>query len=207
MKKFFTYVPLQPPGGLKQYVYAPVGNEKLRLEQTISFPILTAIYGYSEENEEIQVVVIQEDTENCKRNYATFRKELESVCARKNLHVDVVDMMIPSEQNVATHSKTFVELIDQVQDGDELFVCITYGTKPQSVALRMAVQYAYRVKNNVSIPCMVYGNILRPDGECDQWRAQVCDETALVRLDEIVRILADRRVEDPRTVLSTILEM
>ena len=85
--------------------------------------------------------------------------------------------------------------------------CITFGTKPLSMAVRMAVQYAYRVKRNTSISCIVYGQIDRPSRDPSTWRAYVYDETALVRLDEIVRVLADRGVADPGAVISSVLAL
>lgn len=72
----------------------------------------------------------------------------------------------------------------------------------------MAVQYAYRVKRNTSITCIVYGGVDRSQGrdpEC--WVGYVYDETALVQLDEIVRTLADRKVSDPRAVIRRILDL
>ena len=101
----------------------------------------------------------------------------------------------------------FQRLIDCVEDNDDLFACITFGTKPLSMAVRMAVQYAYRVKRNVSIPCIVYGSITRSGRDASTWTANVYDETALIRLDEIVRMLAERGVEHPRETIDRILEL
>ena len=79
--------------------------------------------------------------------------------------------------------------------------------KPLSIAVRMAVQYAYRVKKNTSISCIVYGQIDRPGSDRSTWRAYVYDETALVQLDEVVRMLADRNVQDPKGTIDAILNL
>jgi hypothetical protein len=84
---------------------------------------------------------------------------------------------------------------------------MTYGTKPLSTAVMMAVQYAYRVKQNTSISCIVYGQIDRPSKDPETWNAKVYDMTALVQLDEIVRVLADRGVANPKEAIDSILSL
>ena len=39
------------------------------------------------------------------------------------------------------------------------------------------------------------------------WTGRVYDMTALVQLDEIVRMLADRGVEDPKAVIDSVLAL
>ena len=97
-------------------------------------------------------------------------------------------------------------LIDCFADGDELFGCLTYGTKPLSEVVRMSIQYAYRVKKNASICCIVYGQIIR-NSASEAKDSLVHDETALLRLDEIVRLLADQGVENPSGVLDALLAL
>ena len=95
-----------------------------------------------------------------------------------------------------------------MEDDDELFACMTYGTKPLSQAIMMAVQYAYRIKNNTSISCIVYGSIDRSQSRNpEEWIGYVYDETALVQLDEVVRILAARKVSNPQEIIRQILTL
>jgi hypothetical protein len=71
----------------------------------------------------------------------------------------------------------------------------------------MAVQYAYRIKKNTSISCIVYGQIDRPGKDPETWSAKVYDMTTLVQLDEIVRVLADRGVANPKETIDSILSL
>ena len=85
---------------------------------------------------------------------------------------------------------------------------MTFGSKPLSQAVVMALQYAYRVKRNASIACVVYGGVDRSAGkDPSAWKALVYDETALVQLDEIVRMLAERGVPDPAASIRRILSL
>lgn len=207
MKKFFSIIPLQVPGRLDQYQYQAVGNQKLQMDRETSFPILTAVHGYVNPGETIEMVTLVADNENGRYNLGIFKQQLKEVCDEIGCEVQVQQISVPEDEAVATHVGTFQNLIDAVEDDDELFACITFGTKPQSTALQMALQYGYRIKENVSVSCVVYGNIQRPTAQKETWKAYVYDETALIQLDEIVRVLADRRVSRPREILDRILSL
>ena len=208
MKKFFTVIPLQVPGQLNRYHYEAVGNVRLNMEEEASFPILTAVHGYVCPEEQFQVIAVVTDSEVGRANFQAFRSELDALCSKYSLTCMGVEAVVVSgEETVSAHAATFQKLITYAQNDDELFACITFGTKPLSMAVRMAVQYAYRTKRNTSISCIVYGSIDRPSRDPATWCAHVYDETALVRLDEIVRVLADRGVEDPGAVIQRVLSM
>lgn len=210
MKKFYSIISLQPDldQEASAYHYQAVGNAKLQLDHKTRFPIITALEGYTQPGEEIAVIAVVPDMELGRRNLELFCQEVEEVCRKKQLScVGVQVVTVPTDDRVATHVATFQKLLDYAADGDELFCCMTYGTKPLSTALMMAVQYAYRVKENTTISCIVYGQIFRPEKDQSTWIASVYDMTALVQLDEIVRVLADRGVENPKSAIDRILAL
>lgn len=209
LKKFITVIPLQVQGQLRQYYYQAVGNRRLQMDRTTSFPILTAVNGYVEQGETFRLLAIVADSEDGRRNCAALQNELEELCKAKNCPCPTIDVIAaPSDERVVSHVAVFQKLIDCVEDDDELFACITYGTKPLSQAVLLAVQYAYRIKKNASISCVVYGQIDRSKGRNpESWTAQAYDETALLQLGEVVRVLAERGATDPKAAINTILSL
>ncbi len=209
MKKFITVVPFQVQGQLRKYLYHAEGNRKLQMEEKTSFPILTAVNGYVEPGEAFQVIALTAETEDGKRNIGELREELNALISRRGfVTAKVVEIPLGNGDMVGTHVDTFQKLIDRVEDDDELFACVTYGTKPLSQVVMMAVQYAYRVKRNTSISCIVYGSIDRSQSRNpEDWTGCVYDETALVQLDEIVRILAERKAANPQDIIRQILKL
>lgn len=208
MKKFFTNVPLQVKGNLEKYVYEPVGNDRLRMTEPTSFPILSAVNGYVEPDEEFRIVAVSADTEDGHRNLEALQGEVDQLCARRGICCPkgVETVAAPKDESVVSQVDTFQKLIEHVDDDDELYACITYGTKPLSKVLLMAVQYAYRLKKNTSISGIVYGQVDRSFGSDPKtWKAFVYDETALVKLDEITRLLAEQGVENPKEVINSVL--
>ncbi len=209
MKKFLTGISLQGRGGLQTCVYEAVGNDKLSMAESTCFPILTAVNGYVEPGEEFSIVAVCPDSEDGHRNLSLLEEEVRALCARRGCVCKEI-IRVPSQQSerVTDHTAVFQKLLDLVEDDDELFACLTFGTKPQSQVLLMAVQYAYRVKRNASIACILYGQVDRSAGrDPANWKAFVYDETALIQLDEIVRVLAERKVADPKAVIDSILSL
>ena len=204
MKKFYTIISLQQDldDERSAYCYQAVGNPTLQLDHKTRFPIMTAMEGYTQPGEEIAVIAVVTDLAAGHRNLELFRSEVEELCRRKGLVCPGVQVVtVPEDDRVATHTATFQKLLNYAADGDELFSCMTYGTKPMSTALMMAVQYAYRIKKNASIGCLVYGEINRAATPVS---ARIYDVTALIQMDEIVRMLADRRIQNPEKFLRMI---
>lgn len=204
MKKFFTAIPLQKQGQLHSQLYHPMGNSKLRCEAPIAFPILAAVNGYAEPGEDIRIVAVVTDNDDAKRNLEIFRESLGDICRERGCSAGVEAVTVPQDDRVAVHIATFQKLIDLVEDNDELFACMTFGTKPLAQAMLLAVQYAYRVKDNARISCIVYGQI---DRSQEKPQANIYDMTALVQLDEIVHLLAQRGVQDPKATIDMLMSL
>ena len=209
MKKFFTAIPLQQsPEGLNSVAYQAVGNSRLQMESKTSFPVLTTVNGYVQPGEEFRLIAVMPDSEATRRNRDTLTAQLEQLCARKGLCCPkgVETVLISGNQEVSAHVETFQKLLDYVDDDDELFCCMTFGTKPLSHAMLLAVQYAYRVKRNASISCIVYGEVDRT-GPKPWKKGKVYDMTALIQLDEIIHMLAEQGVSNPQAALNAVLSL
>ena len=207
MKKFFCIMPMQTPEGLH---YEAVGNNRLETHGPTDYPIFCAIAGYTEQGDTIRVITLATKHPHSEENIARFQKGLAELCVEKQITCPqgLELIWINEDERVATHAHTFQRLIDYVEDNDELFACMTYGTKPTSMSLMMAVQYAYRILHNVSIECIVYGHVSRPDQkDRSTWIGHIYDMTALVQLDEIVHLLAQRRDPNPKQTIDSLLSL
>ena len=206
MKKFLTRIPLQAAGNLKRMNYRAADNKKLQMEQAVSFPILTAINGYVKDGEDFEILAVVADSEAEEHNFQELCSQTQELFAGKKGTSKIEKIVIESRQGLSNQVDTFQKLIDYVEDDDELFVCMTFGTKPQSQVMMMAAQYAYRVKDNVSVECVLYGEIDRSKG-LEHPAAVVYDMTGLVQLDEVVRILGERKVKHPEKIIRSILSL
>jgi hypothetical protein len=195
--------PQQPDGMLRLVDYEAVDNELLQYGST-HFAILPVINGYAEKGETVQVVTLTQDYKYCYTNPETLRTELRELETAKGITVEVESIVVPYDSGVMSVIHCFQEFIDRIDDGDELYACMTFGTKPIPIALNMALQYAYRIKKNVSVECCVYGDL---DRTVDPERSRIFDITALIKLGEIVRLLAEQNVQQPEEIIRQIVEM
>ena len=203
MKVFITYSPQQER--LNPYHYEPQGNERLEYGQT-RFPIIPVINGYAVPGEPFRVIlIVQEapDFEFCRKNAVTFHAELEALCAEKGLVCEEVrELHVSFNDHVSSQLDTFQALIDAIEDGDDIHACITYGSKPASTTELMALRYARQLKKDTYISCIAYGQV-----NFQLKKAKLYDETALVHLDDIIRVLAQTGAPNPGAVLKNIIEL
>lgn len=201
MKKFFCVTPQQPEGKLEKQHYVPSGNDTLEYGET-RFPIIAVMNGYLGKGDEARLVTVTYDSDDCRRNLAFLEDEVSALCENRGCACEVVSLDSPFDDGVGAIIDVFQRLIDCTDDGDELYACITYGSKPLVLAVTMALQYAYRLKSDAYIDCVVYGQM---DRSAQPSRARIFDITPLVQLDEIVRLLADRGVSNPGDAIRAIL--
>ena len=209
MKKFIMITPLQPVTPTRDFLqcsrYEAVGNERLRFDKSTRFPLMAVINAYAEPNEEIRVLTVTPDTDSARIHEQQLRDELASLQEEKGFICRGVEAIpIAYAGDVDTQLELFRKLLPVFEEGDTLYACLTYGTKPMPIAELMAIEYAYRVVEDVAIGCLVYGELDHSAGEPAPMR--IFDITSLIRLDEIVRMLAEHRVSEPINIINRILD-
>lgn len=190
-----------PEKMLAENVYEPADNPDLEYGPT-HFPAIPLLNANTEEGESIQIVTVTYDIPECHRNLTILESEIASVCEAKGVTYELDSIEVPFDDSIKAILGVYQQLINRMDDGDELFADITYGSKPMPIVLTMALQYAYRTLGNVSIEGVVYGQISHHKETMD---AKIFDVTALVQLDEIVRLMADRGVTDPKAAIAKII--
>ncbi len=207
MKKFITSCPMQrnkadgSVQGLELINYDIDGNSLLEKRET-HFPIIPVIYAYAKSGEKIQVIILKSTYETTDYNYVLFVDEIRKAEKDLKIEVEIKDIITEYKEDLDTQLKLFSDVIECFNDEDELYVCITYGTKPTPIVQMMAVNYAYRILQNVKIECIVYGqaNHVKHIGT-------IFDVTALFFMDEVVNNLSRMNIENPTDVIKRILNM
>lgn len=208
MKLFITFSPRQEEGKLHLSKYKPQGNQRLLYDEGTRFPIVPVINGYTEPGETIRVIAVCPDFKCCRRNLGYLKEELEALFARKGLVSAAADgapfelIVVPDDDRVSSYVDTFQKLIDAIRDGDDIHACITYGNKPAPMAELMALRYARQLKKDAYVSCVVYGKYGWGGND-----SEIYDETALVHLDDIIRVLAQTGNPNPGETLKQIIGM
>ncbi len=211
MKKFITIAPRQnvkiintkegpKPSNPDPYIAA--NNTKLKCDLPGFYPILYAINGYASEGEEIEVLVLTAEYSECENSYIDFQNDCKELCDKLEVVCNFIKISIPDAESIDKHLYTFQRLIENIQDYDELYICATYGTKPTPIAEFMALNYAYRALDNVSIECIVYGGKDFISGE-----KKIYDITELFLMDQIVNELSKAGHSNIINVIKSIMDI
>lgn len=209
MKKFIMTSPYQPEPdpkknirGLEKGIYIAADNQLLAYDTPTSFPIIAAINGYVDEGEEIELITVVSDYKNAEYNYGLLKEEIEVLSQKNGFSYTLKEVRIPYNNEIETELELFGKLIDCTADGDTLYTCITYGSKPFPLIQIMALNYAYRIRKNVSIGCIVYG----AKDHNEEGKMKVYDITSLLYIDETVRLMAEQKVDNPTELIKNLLK-
>lgn len=204
MKKFVTFSSQQER--ISKYEYEAVDNSRLKYGLT-AYPIIPVINGYLDEEDEFEVLVIVADYEFTKKNFELLKEELREVFIQKNIPYNeekqLKEISIPYDDGINNQMLLFRKLLEELNDWDEIYACITYGSKPAEIVELMMLRYIRQIKKNAYIGCVVYGQV--------KWKeniARIYDLTALVRLDDIIQMAGNVSQEDGESLIKelTILE-
>ena len=206
-KTFISAIPFQGKDGLKKLTYEPCGNSRLKYEAT-RFPIIPVINGYTEAGDKVRIIAILTDGENFRYNYETyFIGEIDSIIKEKDLSFDGIEEIPTADsEDIETQLKLFADIIAKIGDDEELYACITYGTKPTPIVQFMALNYAYRLKKGTSVGCVAYGRFLHK-GEGGLGVGCIYDQTALFYMDSTVNKLAEHGAPDPERAIRIMLDL
>lgn len=203
MKKFITSCPIQPKGILGCSLYHIDGNAKIEKNNVEThFPIIPLIYTYAASGEEIQLMLIKSANENTDYNKSLLEQELSIAEQKLNIKVNLIQVDTNFDENITTQLRLFSDMIEYIQDEDELYVCLTYGTKPTPIVQMMVLNYAYRILNNVKIGCIVYGQ-----RDFKTKESTIFDVSSLFFMDEAVNNLSKLNLENPVAIIKKMLDL
>ena len=201
MKKFICVSPLQIPGGLKSGIYHAENNEVLQYNKEHSFPIIPVINGYADNGEEIILITIITENNHAKTNYVTMKNAVDELAQEKNLKIRYVEISTPDDSNVEVQLGLFANLIDLINDNDTLYCDISYGTKVMNQLLTTGINYCYKVRRDLMIGCMAYGEM-----EHLTKKMKIYDITSLIYLDGIIRLMAEKGVGNPTSAIKMMMD-
>lgn len=195
MKKFIC---IMPTSVLESHVYEAVGNEKIGYQNsTTSFPIIPLIKGYTESEEDLQVIpVLTASDSTSLSNAVSLTHELEAI----DRDALITSINADLSKSVDGSIELLTKLIPLLEDGDHLYVCLHFASTTVQFAIISALQYAYRALRNVSIECVC------TQGE-NEGKHQNVDITALVQAGELLQTLTERHHKDPAKILRMTLAL
>ncbi len=202
MKKYISTVTLQTGGAQKHYYRDEKGLDTPRVYT--AFPVLQQISDTAAAGEEIRVVTIVVGGAQNNQNYAAFARELDALAKERGITYTHTTIDKEDTEEVNSIIALFSNIIAQVSDGDRLYACVTYGTKPIATVTTMALHYAYRIKDDVLVEAMKYG--MKDWNATEEPACILYDTTALFYIDCLIDRIAALKLEDPESALKALIK-
>ena len=147
MKHFITAISLAKD--LKTTVYKNAESvEFLETDREFSHPILVPIMNLAEKGEKIKVTVIltTKPSQVVKQNYEHFVGELNRLRDEIGFDYGEINLIEASyDESSSKHLKLFESIINSIGSDELITADVTYGNKPTSMALQLALTYSYQI--------------------------------------------------------------
>ena len=206
MKKFITYVPLQPKERMTPVLYAAEGNARLDAGFPVHFPVTAMVNGYAEAGDAIELIaMVEEDNGDAEYNFDLMRRELQELAEKKGFTCSVTRLAVSRRETIEEQLSTFSRLSALLGDDDIVHACITFGTKTVPLIEFMALDFAYKTRKNFTIACLAYGKVNWVGGRMTDMR--IYDVTALFSMHTLCGELAAAKVSDPSAMIARILRL
>ena len=213
MKRFLATSPRQKVTG--DLIYEPVECEYLRYDKPNCFPILCVMNACLEAGDEAELIVITAKDDSgtldkdgnpadywCGLNFDLLSREAAALACEKGASLKTTRLEIPFRETTSSHLDNFRRLIRLFHTDDQVYADVTYGSKPGLMPLWIALNFAQKNVDDLSVETIVYG--LRLHGTD---RQELYDVTRLFIMDQIVSQLGAMNTADPAAVIEKLLAL
>jgi len=159
MKIVIITAPMKNPGSIKPVQYPADGNKSIEYEGEVRCPINGILAKTLKKGDEVKIIYIMETSENsnCEQNKTTFFNELKDITKDIGIDISAPDKVnIPFKPTKETYNTLITELTEKIKDNAELYIDITYGSKPEILSLLCALRFVEEFRNAI-VQYIVYG--------------------------------------------------
>ena len=202
MRKVFLSMMLLQPAKETKYLSDDfdLGEEKYL------FPLTYMVANNLEENDEVLLVTGVEagngSVHTSVDNYNKFKAEVNEIAAAKHAKIKFVELDTKKDFDGVTFNTFFKNVAEQIQEGDTLFADITFGMKPYSFSMFIALAYVVKACKNVNLDTMIYAQKYTGSKMAkDTNESMIYDLTGLFYLNQI----AKQAENGDRTALDSVL--
>jgi len=165
-KIFFCSMPMLDANGLKKISYYKDDCKDV-ISRATRFPSIVMLDWSVIGNEDVKIVMVKTDDDNNRTaaNIELFNQEL--VELSNDLGVDLkidATVTLPHEENREKQISLFKEIASHFEEGADIYMDVTYGTKMTSIGMFSSLVYAEKVKK-CNVKSVVYGKYSHNGGE------------------------------------------
>lgn len=150
MKQFFATITMQEARQTK-YVMADGIEVQTDLTRFPSVIMLEKNLRAEDSDEDYELILIQVDdgSDKVKQNYELYLEELKQLSDRLGRNILFKEenrIIVPNDESRRKHSELFRKICGKYKDKAEVFMELTYGTKPTTIDQYCTLVYAEKAK-------------------------------------------------------------
>ena len=167
-----------------------------------TFPLTYIIEENVAEQDSDEIVIITAvqhsrdgKVNNSEVNYPIFKQEVSKILEAKHAKYQFVEIPMTDEFDALTFNRFFKQITEKIQDDDQLYADITFGMKPYSFSMFIAIAYAAKAARNVDVDTIIYAQKFSGHGtpgkrtpeqiKNDPIMSKICDLTGLFYLNSL----------------------
>ena len=159
-KIFFITISMQTQDNLKCLPYRKEDTGEL-FTRPCSFPGIAMLESCILGDEDIKIVTVRtnDDNNRTNENYNLFKRELQALSADLGRELAInEEIIIPHSENKDKQFQLYKEICSHYEDGADIYMDITYGTKVTSACRFSTLTYAEKI-SKCDIKGVYYGKI------------------------------------------------
>lgn len=126
-----------------------------------NFPISYVIDGCVEPGDTVVIITAVEQNEDGKQNnavinYGMYQKEVQEILKNRNVLLQFEEIPLYKDFDSSTFNTFFKQVSALIQDEDILYTDITFGMKPYSISMFVAIAYAAKAAHDVRVDTVIY---------------------------------------------------
>ncbi|MCQ2103417.1 MAG: TM1812 family CRISPR-associated protein [Fibrobacter sp.] len=207
MKIVFVNIPMKKASDPKQY---PVdGNSEIEYEGNVRFPINAVLAKSLKKGESVKIVkfITKDSKNNYLENSRFFNEELDLLNQGIGANIQYNEIIEEYSEDLRTHENRFRKLINELEDGADILVDITYGQKTLPVLLFSALSFAEKFYN-ANIQNIIYGKInYDSDNNIIDGSQKIYDITSLYYLNTLTASMEAPNGETAKKMIDNFFEM
>lgn len=160
MRKVFISNMLLAPLDREKQTYYLSDDIELHDKQFI-FPLSYLVADAVQETDDVLVLtaVEQHDTNernHAAENYMAFQEEIRQILQSHTGKLTFTEIPITSTFDGTTLTRFFKSVTDEIHDGDRLYCDVTFGMKPYSISMFVALAYGAKACQDVDVETVMY---------------------------------------------------
>jgi len=189
---------------IERHRYKVNGNSSVEFDGEVAFPINGVLARTLKKGDDVKVVLLKKEdiSGNSGKNTGEFIGELDRINAGIGAKIEYKILSTPHNESREVQEKLLKDMIEELENGAEIYADITFGTKSLPIIVFSALNFAEKFFK-AEIKNIVYGKVDFKDNKAVN--PELFDMTALFYLNSIANTMECKDGESAKRLLHTIL--